>query len=61
MDVKDKILVDIQENKKYNDLDIVGFSGGDANIIRNILSKYDDDFKRMANGKFSYEDLIEMW
>nr|DAP29773.1 MAG TPA: Ribosome-60S, ribosome biogenesis, LSU processome.7A [Bacteriophage sp.] len=52
MDVKDKILVDIQENKKYKDLDIVGFSGGDANIIRNILSKYDDDFKRMANGKF---------
>lgn len=30
MDVKDKILVDIQENKKYKDLDIVGFSGGDA-------------------------------
>lgn len=48
MDVKDKILVDIQENKKYKDLDIVGFSGGDANILRNIFSKYDDDFKRMA-------------
>ena len=47
MDVKDKILVDIQENKKYNDLDIVGFSGGDANILRNIFSKY-DDFKMMA-------------
>ena len=48
MDVKDKILVDIQENKKYNVLDIVGFSGGDANILRNIFSKYDDDFKMMA-------------
>jgi hypothetical protein len=48
MDVKDKILVDIQENKKYKDLDIVGFSGGDANILRNIFSKYDDDFKMMA-------------
>lgn len=48
MDVKDKILVDIQENKKYKDLDIVGFSGGDANILRNIFSKYDDGFKMMA-------------
>lgn len=48
MDVKDKILVDIQENKKYKDLDIVGFSGGDANILCNIFSKYDDDFKVMA-------------
>ena len=48
MDVKDKILVDIQENKKYNVLDIVGFNGGDANILRNIFSKYDDDFKMMA-------------
>lgn len=48
MDVKDKILVDIQENKKYKDLNIVGFSGGDANILRNIFSKYDDDFKMMA-------------
>lgn len=48
MDVKDKILVDIQENKKYKDLDIVGFSGGDADILRNIFSKYDDDFKMMA-------------
>lgn len=48
MDVKDKILVDIQENKTYKDLDIVGFSGGDANILRNIFSKYDDDFKMMA-------------
>nr|DAU66614.1 MAG TPA: Ribosome-60S, ribosome biogenesis, LSU processome.7A [Caudoviricetes sp.] len=48
MDVKDKILVDIQVNKKYKDLDIVGFSGGDASILRNIFSKYDDDFKMMA-------------
>lgn len=49
MDVKDKILVDIQENKKYRDLDIVGLSGSDANILRNIFSKYDDAFKKMAN------------
>ena len=48
MDVKDKILVDIQENKKYKDLDIVGFSGSDATLIRNIFSKYDEDFKKMA-------------
>ena len=48
MDVKDKILVDIQENKKYKDLDIVGFSGSDVTLIRNIFSKYDEDFKKMA-------------
>lgn len=48
MDVKDKILVDIRENKKYKDLDIVGFSGSDATLIRNIFSKYDEDFKKMA-------------
>lgn len=30
MDVKDKILVYLQENIKYKDLDIVGFSGGDV-------------------------------
>lgn len=48
MDVKDKILVDIQENKKYKDLDIVGFSGSDATLIRNIFYKYDEDFKKMA-------------
>lgn len=48
MDVKDKILVDIQENKKYKDLPIHGFSESDANILRNIFSKYDEDFKKMA-------------
>ena len=48
MDAKDKILVDIQENKKYKDLDIVGFSGSDAILIRNIFSKYDEAFKKMA-------------
>ena len=48
MDAKDKTLVDIQENKKYKDLDIVGFSGSDATLIRNIFSKYDEDFKKMA-------------
>lgn len=48
MNAVDKIIVDIQESKKYKDLEIVGFNGGDANILRNIFSKYDDDFKRMA-------------
>lgn len=48
MDAKDKFLVDIQENKKYKDLDIVGFSGSDATLIRNIFPKYDEDFKKMA-------------
>lgn len=48
MDAVDKIIVDIQESKKYKDLEIVGFNDGDANILRNIFSKYDDDFKRMA-------------
>nr|DAR91115.1 MAG TPA: hypothetical protein [Caudoviricetes sp.] len=48
MDVKDKILVDIKENKKYTDLPIQSFSGSDVTILRNIFTRYDKEFKKMA-------------
>ena len=48
MDVKDTILVDIQENKRYKDLPIQGFSGSDVTILRNIFTRYDKEFKKMA-------------
>lgn len=49
MDAKDKILVDIRENKKYSHIRIAdGFRNIDANILRSIFIKYDEDFKKMA-------------
>ena len=47
---KDKILVDIQENKKYSHITISeGLSSKTSNILRKVMIKYDSDFKRMAN------------
>lgn len=49
MDVKDKILVDIQENKKYSHIRIAdGLSAKKSDILRKVMIKYDSDFKRMA-------------
>lgn len=49
MDVKDKILVDIQENKKYSHIRIAdGLSDKKSDILRKVMIKYDSDFKRMA-------------
>lgn len=49
MDVKDRILVDIQENKKYSHIHISdGLKGKKAEILRKVMIKFDDDFKRMA-------------
>ena len=48
MDVKD---LDTQEDKKYSHIRIDGLSGIDANILRSILIKYDEDFKKMARGE----------
>ena len=51
MDVKDKILVDIQENKKYSHIRIRiadGLSAKKSDILRKVMIKYDSDFKRMA-------------
>lgn len=49
MDVKDKILVDIQENKKYSHIHISdGLSAKKSDILRKVMIKYDSDFKRMA-------------
>lgn len=46
MDAKDN---DIQENKKYSHIRIAdGLSGVDTNLLRSILIKYDEDFKKMA-------------
>nr|DAY36506.1 MAG TPA: hypothetical protein [Bacteriophage sp.] len=49
MDAKDKILVDIQENKKYSHIRIAdGLSAKKSDILRKVMIKYDSDFKRMA-------------
>lgn len=49
MDAKDKILVDIQENKKYSHIRIAdGLSAKKSDILRSIFIKYDEDFKKMA-------------
>nr|DAK76104.1 MAG TPA: hypothetical protein [Bacteriophage sp.] len=49
MDVKDKILVDIQENKKYSHIRIAdGLSAKKSDILRKVMIKYDSDFKRMS-------------
>mgnify|MGYP000464342599 FL=1 len=49
MDAKDKILVDIQENKKYSHIRIAdGLSTKKSDILRKVMIKYDSDFKRMA-------------
>lgn len=49
MDVKDKIFVDIQENKKYSHIRIAdGLSAKKSDILRKVMIKYDSDFKRMA-------------
>lgn len=49
MDAKYKILVDIQENKKYSHIRIAdGLSAKKSDILRKVMIKYDSDFKRMA-------------
>ena len=49
MYVKDRILVDIQENKKYSHITISdGLSSKKSDILRKVMIKYDSDFKRMA-------------
>lgn len=46
VDVKD---LDTQEDKKYSHIHIAdGFRNIDANILRSIFIKYDEDFKKMA-------------
>ncbi len=47
MDVKD--ISDIQENKKYSHIRIVdGLSYKKHNILRKVMTEFDEDFKRMA-------------
>ena len=46
MDVKD---LDTQEDKKYSHIHSAdGFRNIDTNLLRSILIKYDEDFKKMA-------------